>query len=231
MGAHPGLLPGGFDVLDAEARVRFEAAWMPRWAERAMTGNGFVPVRQLPSHAGIGIEALPAAIGEGRVKAMLIGNTIGGRFEALDPALMAALPKLEFLAVTDFYEDTPLGNLAHVVLPMAMSMEKDGTFTAFDRTAQRVRIAAPPMGEARSAIDIFSLIARRMGYGMNYRGPAQVMDEIARLVPGYGGITYARLERQGVKVPSSSYGDAGTPILSTANDTLSPRLLAARALN
>ena len=231
MGAHPGLLPGDFEVLDTEARVRFEAAWMPRWAERAMTGNGFVPVRHLPSHVGLGIEALPAAIGEGRVKAMLIGNTIGGRFEALDPALMAALPKLEFLAVTDFYEDTPLGNLAHVVLPMAMSMEKDGTFTAFDRTVQRARIAVPPMGESRSAIDIFSLIARRMGYGMSYRGPAQVMDEIARLVPGYGGITYARLERQGVKVPSSSYGDAGTPILSTENDTLSPRLVAARALN
>ncbi len=231
MGAHPDLLPGGLGVLDPEARLRFEKAWMPRWAERAMTGNGLVPVRHLPSHVGIGIEALPAAIEEGRVKAMLIGNTIGGRFEALNPALIAALPKLEFLAVTDFYEDTPLGNLAHVVLPMAMSMEKDGTFTAFDRTVQRVRIAVPPMGEARSAIDIFSLIARRMGYGMDFRGPAQVMDEITKLVPGYGGITYARLERQGVKVPSSSYGDAGTPILSPETDTLSPRLLAARALN
>ena len=49
---------------------------------------------------------------------------------------------------------------------------------------------------------------------MSYRGPAQVMDEIAKLVPGYGGITYARLERHGVNVPSASYSDAGTPILS-----------------
>ena len=230
MGAHPLLLPGGLGVLDPEARLRFEAAWMPRWADRATTGNGFVPVRHLPANAGIGIDALPAAIEDGRVKAMIIGNTIGGRFEALDPALMAALPKLEFLVVTDAYADTPLAGLAHVVLPMAMSMEKDGAFTSFDRTVQRVRSAVPAMGEARNAIDIFSLIARHMGFGMSYRGPAQVMDEIAKLVPGYGGITYARLERHGVKVPANSYGDAGTPILS-ANDALSPRLEAARALS
>ena len=105
---------------------------------------------------------------------MIIGNTIAGRFEALDPALLAALPKLEFLVVTDFYADTPLGRLADVVLPMAMSMEKDGTFTSFDRTVQRLRAAVPPMGEAKDGIDIFSRIARRMGYGMTYRGPAQV---------------------------------------------------------
>ena len=79
---------------------------------------------------------------------------------------------------------------------MAMSMEKDGTYTSFDRTVQRLRAAVPPMGEAKDGIDIFSRIARRMGYGMTYRGPARVADEIAKLVPGYGGITYARLERQ-----------------------------------
>ena len=32
MGAHPARIPGGFAVLDAEARLRFEAAWMPHWA-------------------------------------------------------------------------------------------------------------------------------------------------------------------------------------------------------
>jgi predicted molibdopterin-dependent oxidoreductase YjgC len=158
---------------------------------------------------------------------MIIGNTISGRFEPLDPVLMAALPELEFLVVTDFYAGTPLATMADVVLPVAMSMEKDGTFTSFDRTVQRLRAAVPPMGEARGTIDILGRIAQRMGYGMTYRGPAQVADEIARLVPGYGGITYARLERNGVHVPTTSYTDAGTPILSQAGDgpgRLSPRL-------
>src|SRR5215211_1861307 len=59
MGAHPTRLPGGFDVLDAEARLRFEAAWMPHWGDRATTGNGFVPVRHLPSSTGLSVETLP----------------------------------------------------------------------------------------------------------------------------------------------------------------------------
>jgi formate dehydrogenase major subunit len=164
----------------------------------------------------------------------MVGNAIAGRFEALDPALSAALPKLEFLVVTDSYADTPLGQLADVVLPMAMSMEKDGTYTSFDRTAQRLRAAVPPMGEAKDGIDIFSRIARRMGYGMSYRGPARVADEIAKLVPGYGGVTYARLERHGVHVPVSSYVDAGTPLLSPTADgaaKLTPRLVPAGTLD
>ena len=42
----------------------------------------------------------------------------------------------------------------------------------------------------------YRALAQRLGYVMPYRNSAQVMDEIARLVPGYAGITYARLERQ-----------------------------------
>jgi formate dehydrogenase major subunit len=168
------------------------------------------------------------------VKAMIIGNAVAGRFDVLDPALLAALPKLEFLVVTDFYADTPLGKFAHVVLPLSMSMEKDGTYTSFDRTTQRLRAAVPPMGEAKDAIEIFSRIARRMGYGMDYRGPARVADEIAKLVPGYGGITYARLERHGVHVPVTSYIDGGTPILSPSAEgaaQLKPSLVPAGSLS
>jgi predicted molibdopterin-dependent oxidoreductase YjgC len=234
MGAHPARLPGGFDVLDAEARLRFEAAWMPHWGNRATTGNGFVPVRHLPSIVGLSLDALPEAIESGRVKAMLIGNSVAGRFETVNAALLAALPKLEFLVVTDSYAGTPLGSLADVVLPTAMSMEKDGTFTAFDRTVQRMRAAVPPMGEARDGIDILSRIASRMGYGMTYRGPARVADEIAKLIPGYGGVTYARLERHGVHVPVTSYIDTGTPLLSPAADgaaKLTPRLVPAGSLD
>jgi predicted molibdopterin-dependent oxidoreductase YjgC len=227
MGAHPALLPGGLAATDTEALLRFEAAWMPRWGDRATTSNGFVPVRNLTSGAGLSIGDLPAAIEAGRIKAMIIGNTIEGRFTAVNAPLLAALPRLEFLAVTDFYAGTPLARLANIVLPMSMSMEKDGTFTAFDRTVQRLRAAVPPMGEAKSGIDIFSLLARRMGYGLAYRSPAQVMDEIAKLVPGYGGIVYARLERHGVPTPTRSYGDEGTPILPVAGgDALAPRFIA-----
>jgi hypothetical protein len=46
------------------------------------------------------------------------------------------------------------------------------------------------------------------------------MAEIARLVPGYGGVSYARLERNGVNVPTASIADAGSPILAVGADGL-----------
>jgi formate dehydrogenase major subunit len=229
LGADPSFLPGGSDVGDHESRLRFESAWMPRWGDRATTSNGFIPVRSLPAESGLRLSELPAAIESGRVKAAIVGNTIAGRFEPLDPRLSAALEMLDYLIVTDFYADTPLGRMADVTLPMSMSLEKDGTFTSFDRTVQRIRAAVPPMGEAKSAVEIFSRLSQRMGYGMAFRNSAQVMDEIAKLVPGYGGITYARLERHGVSTPTVSYADAGTPILEVGGP-LTPELVPARRL-
>jgi formate dehydrogenase major subunit/formate dehydrogenase alpha subunit len=181
-------------------------------------------VRSLPSAAGLTLAELPAAIESGRVKAMVIENSIAGRFTAVNQELMEALPRLEFLAVFDSYADTPLGKLAHAILPTAMYPEKDGTFTSYDRTVQRLRTAVPPMGEARTITDVLSRLSRQMGYAMTYRNSAHVMDEIARLVPGYGGITYARLERNGVNAPTMSYSDAGTPILAPGS-ILNPQLV------
>lgn len=230
MGAHPSLLPGGGDVQDASALSAFEQAWLPRWAERAKTSNGFVPVRSLPNRRGIGNQDLVAAIERGDIKAMIIDGRIAGQANALDPELEAALAKLEFLVVIDTF-DSSLSRLAHIVLPKAMSLEKDGTFTNFDRTVQRVRATVPPMGEAKSVLDAVNLLGERMGYGAGPAQPALVMGEIAKLNAEYGGVTYARLERGGVNVPSASYADSGTQILSAGPDgraTLSPALLATR---
>jgi predicted molibdopterin-dependent oxidoreductase YjgC len=233
MGAHPRFFPGGGDILDAELRQAFEAAWLPRWAERASTSNGFLPVRQLPVNPGLAAGELAAAIDRGAVTGMYIEGTIGGRETMLDPALAAALPKLQFLVVADSY-DSPLARLAHVVLPLAMYLEKDGTFTSFDRTVQRVRAAVPAMGEARPAFEIVQALAQRFGYGLDHRHPSHVMTEIAKLVPGYGGVTYARLERNGLNAPVASFAAAGSPILTTDGDVpnayrLAPRLVPAGA--
>lgn len=231
MGAHPGVLPGGDDVASAASRRRFAEAWLPRWADRASTSNGFVPVRDLPANAGLSIDELPEAIERGDVTAMVIDGTMAGRRAASNERLHAALPKLQFLAVLDAYP-SPIANLAHVVLPKSLYLEVDGTFTSFDRTVQRVRSAVPPMGEARSTSAIISLLASRFGYSLPEAHPAKVMTEIAQLVPAYGGVSYARLERGGIVVPAENTRNAGTPVLqatgggTTANaGKLSPTLV------
>ena len=54
--------------------------------------------------------------------------------------------------------------------------------------------------------------------------------EIAKIVPGYGGITYARLERGGLVAPVATFMAEGTPILAPGADgaaSLSPRFTSA----
>jgi predicted molibdopterin-dependent oxidoreductase YjgC len=64
-----------------------------------------------------------------------------------------------------------------------------------------------------------------MGYDLGHGHAAQVMSEIARVVPSYKGISFARLERGGMSVPNGGFGDAGTKILSTGEGQLSPVLV------
>ena len=228
MGAHPAYFPGGGDVEDRESRALLEAAWLPRWGTEATTSNGFVPVRSLPAGRGVPYSELAAAIERGEIKAMFIQNTIAGRDRAVHPELFAALAKLQFLVITDYYADTPLAKIAQVTLPMAMSIEKDGTFTNFDRTVQRLRGAVPPMGEAMGGVEIVGRLARRLGYDLNHGHTAQVMGEIARLVPGYRGISYARLERGGMTVPSAGFAAGGETVLhpgGSGNGQISPKLV------
>jgi predicted molibdopterin-dependent oxidoreductase YjgC len=43
------------------------------------------------------------------------------------------------------------------------------------------------------------------------------MREIATLVPGYGGVTYAHLERDGIVTPAMRPGDDGTSVLDASS--------------
>ena len=52
-----------------------------------------------------------------------------------------------------------------------------------------------------------------MGYEVDWLPVASVMDEIGSIVPEYGGVTFARLERDGLNVPVRSYADPGASIL------------------
>src|SRR3954453_21905647 len=143
---------------------------------------------------------------------MFIDGSIAGRSHEIDRARTKALAKLEFLVVSDYF-NSAIAQIADVVLPKSGYLEKDGTFTNFDRTVQRVRAAVPALGEAKSLDEAVALLSQRMGYGLEVQHPAQVMTEIAIVAPTYGGVTYARLERGGLTAPVSSFVDQGAPIL------------------
>jgi len=108
---------------------------------------------------------------------------------------------------------TPTAELAHVVLPGASFAEKDGTFSNTERRVQRVRKAIEPIGDARADWEILQDLSTRFGYPMKYESPAEIMAEVASVTPSYGGITYERLEGDGMFWPCLNQDHPGTKVL------------------
>lgn len=196
MGALPNLLPGYQGVSDEKAVKRFEEAWGGK----------------LPANSGLTVVEMMRAAEEGKIRAMYI---MGENPMISDPDLKhveAALQKLDFLVVQDIFL-TETAQLAHVVLPSVTFAEKDGTFTNTERRVQRLRKAIDPIGEARPDWQIICELASRMGYEMNHGHPSQIMEEIAKLTPSYGGIYYDRLEGDGLQWPCPDRDHPGTRYL------------------
>ncbi|MEA2014844.1 MAG: molybdopterin dinucleotide binding domain-containing protein, partial [Thermodesulfobacteriota bacterium] len=108
---------------------------------------------------------------------------------------------------------TETGQLADVVLPSACFAEKDGTFSNTERRVQRIRKAVDAPGEAKADWLILSELAKRMNYTMDYSSAKDVMTEINGLTPSYAGITYDRIEGEGLQWPCPSTDHQGTKYL------------------
>jgi formate dehydrogenase major subunit len=64
-----------------------------------------------------------------------------------------------------------------------------------------------------SDLQIVCNVARRLGLEFDYSGAAEVLSEINKLVPQYGGISRERLDGSGLVWPCPSCDHQGTPIL------------------
>jgi formate dehydrogenase alpha subunit len=197
MGALPSVYPGYQAVNKPEVQKKFEQAW----------GVSLSP------EPGIKLtEMMPAAI-EGKIKAMYI---MGENPVLTDPDskhIIKALESLDFFVFQDLFLNET-AELADVVLPAASFAEKDGTFTNTERRVQRIRQAIEPVGESQPDWWITAEIAKRMGKkGFAYESAAEIMDEIARLTPSYGGISFKRLDEGSLQWPCTSDEHPGTCIM------------------
>jgi formate dehydrogenase major subunit len=73
--------------------------------------------------------------------------------------------------------------------------------------------AAPTLGKSLPDWKIIQEIANRLGADWSYPTPADVMREIAEVVPTYKGISYVRLEDEALQWPCPGAEHPGTPIL------------------
>ncbi|MBE9486991.1 MAG: formate dehydrogenase subunit alpha [Chloroflexi bacterium] len=196
MGALPDVYSGYQRVSDPAARLKFSAAWQTRLPEKPGL---------MSTHA---IEAAAA----GKIRGMLILGENPMLSDANQNLVRQALEKLEFLVVIDIFP-TETAQLADVVLPAACYAERDGTFTSTERRVQRGRKALTPPGEAQADWQILCALLQRCGVNADYVEPGEIMAEISRLTPSYAGISYARLEGNGLQWPCPDAQHPGTPIL------------------
>ncbi|MCK4535220.1 MAG: molybdopterin-dependent oxidoreductase, partial [Syntrophobacterales bacterium] len=128
----------------------------------------------------------------------------------------ASLKNLDILVVQDIFL-TETAQLADVVLPSACFAEKDGTFSNTERRVQRIRKAVEAPGEAKADWQIISELATKMNYTMDYSSAEEIMDEINGLTPSYAGITYERIEEEGLQWPCPNAEHPGTKYLHKDN--------------
>jgi predicted molibdopterin-dependent oxidoreductase YjgC len=103
--------------------------------------------------------------------------------------------------------------MAHIVLPGASFAEKDGTFSNSERRVQMVRKAIEPVGDARPDWEIVQELSSRLGRPMNYSGPEDIFKEMCQVTPSYAGMTYPRLQGEGICWPCPTPDHPGTSYL------------------
>jgi len=198
MGALPNVYPAYQSVADPNMKKKFEEAWG-------------VP---LSDKVGLTVTEMMGAAHDGRIKAMYIVGENPPLSEPDANHTVEALKKLDFLVVQDIFM-TETTQEADVVLPATTFAEKEGTFTNTERRVQLVRKVIEPLGEAKPDWWIIGQVAKRMGIkGFDWTNNREIMDEVNRLTPSYGGITCSRLDEVGgLQWPCPNPEHPGTPIL------------------
>jgi len=196
MGSFPHEYSGYRHVSDDSTRHLFEGAWGV----------------SLQSEPGLRINNMIDAAIEGTFRGIYIQGEDVAQSDPNTQHITAGLTAMECVVVQDlFLNETAM--YAHVFLPGASFLEKDGTFTNAERRISRVRKAIAPMA-GMGDWEITQALSNAMGYPMNYTHPSEIMAEIARLTPTFAGVTYEKIDELGsIQWPCNEKAPEGTPVM------------------
>ena len=133
--------------------------------------------------------------------------------------VLGGLDGLEFLVATSAFPSA-ITERANVVFPAEVWAEKTGTYTNVERRVQPLRkVAKNKRVDSRSDLDVLCAIAGALGaQGLSWERPAQVLDEIAQVVPEYAGISWERLLRERLDIVTTPSDEPQpTQVMYTGN--------------
>ncbi|MCL7453207.1 MAG: NADH-quinone oxidoreductase subunit NuoG [Anaerolineae bacterium] len=186
MGVAPDLYPGQQPVTDNRVRSRMASFW----------GSALSPVR------GLDFDGMMVAAREEGLKAMWILGADPARHCRVAGNLLGQIP---FLVVQDLFL-TDTASLAEVVLPATSFAESDGSAINLTGRLQAVTAAKYPPGQARADWWIITQLARLMVPPKQQRAwafssPQHVLDEMAKVLPGYRNLDRAAMLAGGWQPP------------------------------
>jgi formate dehydrogenase major subunit len=197
MGSFPHELPGYRHISDSTVRSQFDAAW-------GVT---------LSPEPGLRIPNMFEAALDGSFKGLYCQGEDIAQSDPNTQHVDAALSAMECIVVQDIFLNET-AKYAHVFLPGASFLEKDGTFTNAERRISRVTQVMPPLA-GLGDWEVTQKLSNALGYPMAYEHPEQIMAEVAALTPTFRGVSYEKIERLGsVQWPCNEDTDeAGTAIM------------------
>jgi ferredoxin-nitrate reductase len=179
-------------------------------------------VADIPARPGLTATEMFRALKEGTMKAIWIICTNPVVSIPDTSQVEEGLLNADFVVVQDMSAEADTLRFAHLALPAATWLEKEGTMTNSERRISHLSPLVDPPGEALCDADILLRFARAMGWEkhFSYQSMADIYREHAGLTAGthldIGGLDYELLRTTGsVQWPFPSGAASGTSRLFT----------------
>lgn len=202
------LLPAGRLIKKKEHRNEMEKLWG-------------LPKDSITPKPGYHTIALFKALGEGKIKALLILCTNPAQsLPNVNKYRKAMARKDNFIALIETFSDAETMKFADVVFPPSFWCEREGVYGCSERRYALISKAIDPPGQCRPSVSILVDLAKRIGVDpklVPYKNSADVWKEwrmVARPTPyNFWGITRERLRKEsGIRWPCPTENHPGTKI-------------------
>ncbi|SHF22522.1 formate dehydrogenase alpha subunit [Vibrio gazogenes DSM 21264] len=206
LGMLPHQFPGYQSVADDQIREKFEQAWGVK----------------LSATPGYRMTDIGHKVADGTCKAFYIFGEDPAQTEADLNAMRETMRQLDLVIVQDIFM-TKTAEMADIIFPSTSWGEHEGVYTSADRGFQRFYKAVTPPEGVKPDWEIFSLLATRMGYPMQYENTQEIWDEMRALTPLFAGVTYEKMEGlKSVMWPCPTEDHPGTSFLFEGNKFATP---------